>query len=357
MKVLLNGATSGTNFGDFLFAKIFQEKVSQMVGEDNVYWYKSRYALSDFFAQRLNYHRNYSLKDIDALVYISGGYFHGDDHCLKDYIIRYLRYFHVGVRCFFYKIPYAIIAVEVGRTKSIALRFIEKRILRKARILVVRNEESKTFAVKMGCENVVCTADTVFAMERSLFIDVPIPIEIATCRRPKFFFHINPTIIGNKEIVQKIVPVINEFCARHSEYALIVGADQYAKNQNDVFEFIRSHLNVPVIFFNEYNNPLELCKLLDQCDLIVTHKLHVGIVGAYLGKSVVSFSGHTSKIERLYNQLNMLKRTTPLSTLTWEKGVAIMEQNYNHPIQVSQEIIQSAQLNMEYLEAFINQLK
>ena len=34
-----------------------------------------------------------------------------------------------------------------------------------------------------------------------------------------------------------------------------------------------------------------------------------------------------------------------------------MEQNYNHPIQVSQEIIQSAQLNMEYLEAFINQLK
>ena len=112
---------------------------------------------------------------------------------------------------------------------------VEKRILRKARILVVRNDESKEFATTMGCENVICTADTVFAMERSLFVDVPIPMEIVTCRRPKLFFHINPTIIGNKEIVQKIVPVINGFCARHTEYALIVGADQYVENQNDVF--------------------------------------------------------------------------------------------------------------------------
>ena len=355
MKVLLNGATSGTNFGDFLFAKMFQKKLSQIVGEDNVYWYKSRYALSDFFAKRLNYHKNYCLKDIDALVYISGGYFHGDDHCLKDYVIRYLRYFHIGICCLFYKIPYAIIAVEVGPTKNCILRIIEKLILRKARILVVRNDESKSFAIKMGGENVICTADTVFAMERSLFANIHIPSEIDLCKQQKLFFHINPLISGNEEIVQKVIPVINEFCVRHPEYVIIVGTDQYIENQYDVFKYIRSQLNASMVFFNEYNDPLELCKLLDQCDLIVTHKLHVGIVGAYLGKSVISFSGHTSKIERLYKQLNILSRTTPISTLTFEKGIAIMEQNYNHSIQVPQNIIQSAQLNFKFLTTFLKQ--
>ena len=48
MKILLNGATGGTNFGDFLFAEAFQKEVGSLIGEDNVYWYDSRYSLSDF---------------------------------------------------------------------------------------------------------------------------------------------------------------------------------------------------------------------------------------------------------------------------------------------------------------------
>ena len=39
MKILLNGATGGTNFGDFLFAEAFQEELSNLIGKDNVYWY------------------------------------------------------------------------------------------------------------------------------------------------------------------------------------------------------------------------------------------------------------------------------------------------------------------------------
>lgn len=35
-------------FWRFSFAEAFQQKVGNLVGEDNVYWYESRYALSDF---------------------------------------------------------------------------------------------------------------------------------------------------------------------------------------------------------------------------------------------------------------------------------------------------------------------
>lgn len=42
MKIMLNGATAGTNFGDFLFAKMFQDKTAERVGLENVYWFNFR---------------------------------------------------------------------------------------------------------------------------------------------------------------------------------------------------------------------------------------------------------------------------------------------------------------------------
>lgn len=37
MKVILNGATAGTNFGDFLFAQMFQNSVGDIVRKENGY--------------------------------------------------------------------------------------------------------------------------------------------------------------------------------------------------------------------------------------------------------------------------------------------------------------------------------
>lgn len=354
MKVLLNGATSGSNFGDFLFAKMFQDQITNLIGQDNVYWYKSHFALSNFFAHYLNYNKKYHLKEINALVYISGGYFHGDDLCIKDYAIRYLRYFHIGICCLLRRIPYIIIGVEIGPTKNKLLRYIEKIILKYAKVVIVRNTESKYFATEMGANDVITTADTVFAMNRSIYKDKKIPIEIEACKKSKLFLHINPLVERNYEIVKKIVPIINNFCKKHGEYAIIVGTDQFSSKQKEAFNYVRSQLNVAECFYNEYNNPLELCNILEHCDLIVTHKLHVGIVGAYLGKSVISFSGHTSKIERLYKQLNIIERTTPLAHLTIEKGLSTMERFYNLPIVVPKEITALAKQNLQYLIDFVN---
>lgn len=40
MKILLNGATGGSNFGDFLFAKMFSERIIKKIGQENVFWYE-----------------------------------------------------------------------------------------------------------------------------------------------------------------------------------------------------------------------------------------------------------------------------------------------------------------------------
>ena len=113
MKIMLNGATGGTNFGDYLFAEIFQNEVASLVGEENVYWYQSRYSMSDFYCRHLHYdRRRCRLSEIDALVSISGGYFCGADHGFRDYLIRYLRYFRLSLQCIRRKIPIAILGVE-----------------------------------------------------------------------------------------------------------------------------------------------------------------------------------------------------------------------------------------------------
>jgi len=141
-KILISGATAGTNFGDFLFAKMFQEFIGSKIGLKNTYFYDSKYALSDFFKHHLGYDRKYKLGEINALVYMSGGYFCGDDRTLRDYILRYLRYFHIGLKCIAKRIPIGIFAVEVGPTKNRIIRLVEKTILRKAAPLIVRNKES-----------------------------------------------------------------------------------------------------------------------------------------------------------------------------------------------------------------------
>lgn len=159
MKVLLNGATGGSNFGDFLFAKIFQDSVVKLVGHDNVFWYESRYNMSDFFRRHLKYNNKYKLKDIDALICISGGYFCGDDHTLKDYIIRYLSYFRLCIKCIRRKIPIAIIGVEVGKPKSKVMEIIQRYILKRASLLIVRNNESLVQLKEYGITNGICTTD------------------------------------------------------------------------------------------------------------------------------------------------------------------------------------------------------
>lgn len=358
MKVLINGATAGTNFGDFLFAKMFQNHLSKLVGAENVFWYQSRFAFSDFYSRHLNNNKKYKLSDIDAFVYMSGGYFLGDDHGLVDYIYRYLRYFHIGLLCVLKRIPYGIFGLEVGPTSSKWLHAVESIIFKNAKSISVRNIESLNY-IKLtfggGNFNIPlhCTADSVFALERSLFDDKRLPLDIEKCRGKKLFFHINPSIEANNNIVDKIVPVLNTFIKNHNEYTIIVSPDQYNTNIKNVLDYIKLKICTPNVIGYSYDDPLELCKVIDSCDFVITHKLHVGIVASHLGKSVVSFSGHTSKIERLYKQLNIVERTIPMSSMTYNKGIEMLEKFHDKPIKVSDNIKELAKINFKLLTSFI----
>lgn len=300
MKILLNGATGGTNFGDFLFAEAFQQEVSDLIGEDNVYWYESRYALSDFFKKHLQYDKKYKFSEIDALICISGGYFCGNDRTIKNYIIRYLMYFHLCIKCILKKIPLAIIGVEVGIPHNFLMKKIQQYILRRANLLVVRNEESLKNLEAYGVKDAVCTADSAHAIVDNLGLNKKIEE-----RQKKLFIHIDPSYISEQK---RLIRPINRFLMRHPEYAVFLGTDQVCKREEELNYYL-SQIECGHKKIIPYDYPTQLCTILNEMDFIITPKLHVGIVGATLSKSVVSFSVHSEKISRFYNQLNEEQRT------------------------------------------------
>lgn len=355
MKILLHGATMGSNFGDFLFAKMFKVELEKESVVKSVYYYESRWALSDFFKKHLEYDQKYSFHSISALVLFGGGYFLGNDRTIKEYVLRFLRYFLVVLKCFIFKKPYAIIGVDVGISKNKCLQYIQKVVLKHAKIVAVRNTESLAVMRSIGLNNVTLTADPVFALDRNLFQKERIPGTIQSLNGPCLFLHINPHHSQNTLIINKVIPVVNQFVESHQDYNVIVACDQAMGNDNALdkaLDMIETCNKVAYI----YDRPMELCKVVDRCELIVTTKLHIGIVGAHLGKSVISFAGHADKIQRLYNQLGEGGRTIPLKELTLEEGVAMLERYYNNPIVVPKFVQDNAELNFVILRQFLQSI-
>lgn len=357
MKVLLNGATSGTNFGDYLFAEMYQQRISENIGQENVFWFDTRYAFSEFFKKHLKNRKKCKMKDVSAFVYIPGGYFCRQGTKIRDYIIGYLVYHRIGLKCLRRKIPYAILGMEVGHSKNKIIERIQKKLLVNASVVAVRNQDSYEVAKSYGVKNLHCVADNVFAMNSNVFKDKDIPYEIKKHNRKKIFLHISPTSWSNHNIIEKVIPVLNKFLENHSEYDVLVSADQYYQYGHEEIANISNLIKSKQVLKYNYDDPIALCKVIDCCDLVVTTKLHVGIVGAKLGKSVVSFSGHTEKIKRLYKQLGEEERTTPLSSLTLEKGLEILNKFHDKPIIVSEEIVEKANKNFVLLDEFLNSVK
>lgn len=313
--------------------------------------------MSDFYKRHLNYNKRYHLHDIDALVFISGGYLCGDDRNYRDYILRYLRYFHIGVKAFLAKIPFCFLGLEIGKPRNFALKIVERLLLKNSLITTVRNRQSLTWHNRLTHSalqgGVKLTSDSVFALEKSLFDKYELPEELKDLPGRHLFLHIEPYSGKNKPIIEKVVPIVTDFINNHPEYDVWIGADQHSTEEAEAFAEIKEALNLDIIHVCKYDDPLLLCKILDSVDVIVTHKLHVGIVGARLGKSVISFSGHTEKIERLYKQLNESNRSISLKDLTFEEGQKILEKHHNKPIIVSADILNAGQQNFKELENFI----
>lgn len=354
MKIMLHGATNMSNYGDFLFAEFFYHSLNKK-GYDVEFYAHPRYGISDYFARylgvtpdRLNYWDR--VKQCDCLVFISGGYF---VEPRKSGLIAEVKHYNRYMKPagFFLKQnkPIYVLGVGAGPFTNKLFSMKARKVLNHAKVVTVRDEESKIYCDEFGVQNnVIITSDTALLIGeylRQIKADVPRFDVDEGCKM--ILLHLDSNSKVKEMIQQIIVPAIARFLNSNSDYSLYIAADG-VKGQNLYSEYEKMLLDYhPRILV--YDDPWELTRQIERADLIVTTKLHMGIVGSALGRSVVSFPFVPQKTKRFYKQIGEADRCVSLVEIDQDLVFKMLEQYKDKRIRVPDELIERAKLNLTCL--------
>jgi polysaccharide pyruvyl transferase WcaK-like protein len=268
-----------------------------------------------------------ALSGAAALVYGGGGYF--GEPALRAGRIRprnLRRHIAPGAWAALTGRPYMINGVGVHRFVRPVSRFAFGALFRHARAITVRDQESAEHAHELGVpmERLRVTADAALTLTPA-----DIPAEAVTGAR-----ELLTGLPGRRRIavhlarpsrrfpaVASVVEGLARFAAGAPDATFLLVADgsvgQRDTTQTRASAELQERLG-PRAVTVPYTDIWSLTAQLGAADLVVTTKLHVGIVAAALGTSVLSFPFH-AKVPRLYRQLEAPDRCVPLDFVTPER--------------------------------------
>ncbi len=223
-------------------------------------------------------------------------------------------------------------------------------LMNKAEVVTVRDIETKNFFVSYGVKrHIDVTSDTALVLAKD--------VKNNTNKTHKekdniIFLHLVPGQFYIKEMKKKIIPAVNKFITDVEMSSIIMGFDCIADDK--YYDLVNKEL-MPLIVTTDksvvkYSNPKQLCETLYKSKLIITMKLHVGIVGAAYGNSVLSFPLHDEKTPRFYRQIGEENRCLPLASLNDEIAYDLMRTFFDEPIHIPITLIEAAEKNLQYLD-------
>src|SRR5690625_4460071 len=286
-KIVLCGATHGSNFGDSLFAYMFKKSIEDLDKEIEIIFTKA----SEHSRGKLGI-RAASIKELlssDAFIYISGGYF-GESHneSLKGSLYRFLRYFLYGLIMTFRRKPIAILGVGAGPLNRSFLRKTAVYLFNKAKIVSVRDNISKEYMKNYGVKNKIeVTSDSAQVIDNNIFdinnSQVFFNWEEKVKDRKKILIHVNK--IGNNDLyLENVIHAIKETLALNKNYGFVITSDSVISKEhlNKVYNELPDDRTV---IYN-FKDPLEFLNVIASVDSIITPKLHVGILASTYNKPV-----------------------------------------------------------------------
>lgn len=354
MKLLLHGAINLSNFGDYLFAKIFYDYIKDR-GQDVDFYTHPQYGISSFFRRHLGYHmREKNCKLLmaksDALIFIPGGYFvNSSKKGLLSQLRHIKRYLFPALYFMKKKKPIYILGVGAGPFNNSLFSCLARKIMNYATVVYVRNEESKKYCLELGVTtDIKVTTDTAILIENYMK-DEPQSFSpfVKPAGQKALMLHVNGDAQTRGMMFNNVIPAIEEFLSNHTEYQLYLAADGM-RMEKAYKEYAAALSKYNPISF-EYDDPMQLCQRISQMDIVVTPKLHVGIVSSVLGKSVLSFPVVPQKTQRFYRQIGEQDRCIPLADVTPVEVLKLLEEKKNSYISVSSELKSLAYENLKAL--------
>ena len=344
--ISLHGSYFGNNYGDVLLVNIFAKWIHECCPDYIINLPLADKAktkdLPDGVTGILNLLRS------KYLVFCGGGYFGEQPRNKKAWARRnFFRHGIIGILARFFRIPYAIIGVEFGPISSRWFKRVCVGIAKHARVVVVRNAESKEFLEANGVKGVFLSADAVLCLSDSISPafansdDIVIHIPGITNAPLRFF-----------GLIQSLITQVKEKCPYsrllfiNDSFADIYHTDAYRQ----IFDFLDTHdVSYDILPYKGYKSLIEV---INTHRYVLTTKLHVGITAAALNKRPLSFWQHP-KTKRLHEQIGNTSYCYPINGT--ESFNEIIKDYFSHKesFNLSSDIKALAYINKDKLFAFL----
>jgi len=347
--ISVQGSYFGVNFGDILLIRLYSKWISEAYGDKVLI----NYPLAD---QRIikRYTTNRGLTGLinlcrsKALIYVGGGYFGEPPTDVTRWSRKHIKeYVVVGLMAILFRIPIAIIGLEYGPLTNWLYRFCVLLITRHAKVVVVRNEESRSFLLENGFDKAIVCPDAVLALSEDI--------------KPAKNINNDPIILLHIKHIHKNLDVLEvlleEICRLKNYKAILVSDNRGSYYENPEFDCVLKRFNKKGIYYETiaYSGVDNLIDIINKATFVITTKLHVGITGAALNKRVFSIYNHP-KTKRFHRQIGNLY-CIPLS-----KGGKNHQEMFrsffeSSTFSPSDELKQSALQNRKYLVSFLTSIK
>jgi len=299
MNIIVHGSYFSNNFGDTLLVKLACDYIISIYKEANI-----------FLATKPTKEEAYYLKypvvtsdiKVDRIFYTGGGYF-GEQpgNFIKIYLwsIRNWKR-HLSWYSKYKDVKTGVFGVGVGPISSKWFRNNIINFIGNAEMVMVRDIESFNYLNEYGIKN----SNIIIGVDYAL----KLMYEESHDKERLLILHL-PIKKLNAEFISDLKTIIKKYSAK--KYQIKIISDSLKQNINyEKNKFIYKYLNDKYEFI-KYENPDQLVVLLKKAEIIITSKLHVGIVGLSLGANILSVAQHP-KTQRLYKQLGVSDYSTPL---------------------------------------------
>lgn len=299
--ISIHGSYFGNNYGDILLVNMFTSWVREVDSEVTInYPLANKKKTRDLPEGSTSF---FKLIESKALIYCGGGYFGEQPKNKNKWAIRnFFRHATIGIVARLFRVPYAIIGVEFGPISATWFRKICVFIAKGAKVIVVRNEESKKFLEDNGVIGVVLAADAVLSLSDIVKIERP------NNTKKKILIHINGQGVLPPNYLEVAMSIVKGIQRNLNEFELYFISDGDGKYYNNEYcKELFTYLDYEKISYNipKYEGYKELITLINNADYVFTSKLHVGITAAALNKRVFSLWLH-NKTPRLHAQIGNL---------------------------------------------------
>ncbi|HET9275932.1 MAG TPA: polysaccharide pyruvyl transferase family protein, partial [Gemmatimonadales bacterium] len=315
--IALHGAYRGGNFGDMLLLGIYAKWIREIMPGSRVilpFMHRSLSGLIDADGRGARH-----LLGAAALVYGGGGYFGEPDKRQTWWSFRnVLRHLPVGVIARLRGIPIAISGVGAGPLSVPAARRLFVLLFRWAHSATVRDRESRGYLTSYGVspEALTVTADAALTLDggdlpaeatreaQAILAGLPGSLRIGV--------HVAHSI--GCAGIQSLIDDLAAFAAAHPEASFVYFLDEGPGRGEEYHlmkktRLLEQKVGAPGVVV-PYRTPSQVVGLIHALDLVITTKLHVGIVGCALGRPVLAFPFHP-KTRRFYEQIGAADRCIP----------------------------------------------